>query len=198
MRSAIAVIFAGLALAGLAGCDSQAEPNASPMLRYQVDSGRERSWWLMRDGVFLNGATQPKKVVALPGWLWVADPHCPPDLTLGPNGEAIVTSNVVPILWRIDPQTLAVSVHELKLDTDADRDVGFVAIAYSAEQAAFVAYSEGQRSVWKIDRQLTRATKLSDVDLSRMRSARSISVRGSCAEMRQRLARFAESTTSGD
>ena len=190
MRSAIAAIFAGLALAGLAGCDSQAEPNASPMLRYQVDSGRERSWWLMRDGLLLNGATQARKVVALPGWLWTADPHCPPDLALGPVGEAVVTSNVISVLWRIDPKTLAVTVHDLKLDTDNDKDVGFAAIVYSAGQQAFFAYSEGQRSVWRIDRQLERATKMANIDLSRMRSPRAAGSHAPCAQLGQRLARF--------
>jgi hypothetical protein len=191
MKNATAVIVAAVSLAALTGCDSQAEPNASLMLRYQVDAGRDRSWWLTRDGVLLHSAAQPKKVISLPGWLWAADPHCPPDLTLGPNGEAVVSSNVVPILWRIDSHTLAVTVHELQLDSDTGRDVGFVALAYSAEQAAFFAYSEDQRSVWRIDRQLQRASKVSDTDFSRLRSARSASVRGPCRELGQRLMQFA-------
>ena len=191
MKSGIAAILAAISLATLTGCDSQAEPNASLVLRYQVDAGRDHSWWLTRDGVLLHSAARPRKVIALPGWLWAADPHCPPDLTLGPNGEAVVTSNVVPILWRIDSDTLAVTVHELQLDSDAGRDVGFVALGYSAEQAAFFAYSEDQRSVWRIDRQLRRASKVSDTDFSRMRSARSASVRGPCRELGQRLMQFA-------
>lgn len=191
MKNAIAALAAAISLVALAGCDSQAEPNASLMLRYQVDAGRDRSWWLTRDGVLLHSAAQPKKVVPLPGWLWAADPHCPPDLTLGPNGEAVVTSNVVPILWRIDPRTLAVTVHELQLDSDTGRDVGFVALGYSAEQAAFFAYSEDHRSVWRIDRQLVRASKVADVDFSRVRSARTASARGPCTELGQRLMQFA-------
>jgi hypothetical protein len=189
MRSAIAAMFAGLAIAGQAGCDSQAEPNASPMLHYQVDSGRGRSWWLMRDGVLLNSAAQARKVVALPGWLWAADPHCPPDLALGPAGEAVVTSNVVPTLWRIDEKSLAVTVHDLKLNTGNDKDVGFAAVVYSPEHGAFFAYSEAQRSVWRIDRRLERAIKVADTDLSRGRSPRVASL-GSCSDLGQRLARF--------
>jgi hypothetical protein len=180
MKNPIAVILAAISIAVVAGCDSQAQPGASVMLRYPVDAAMQRSWWLTRDAVLLHSAAQPKKVVALPGWLWVGSPHCPPDLALGPNGEAVVTSNVVPTLWRIDPKTLAVSVHELKLDSDTDRDVGFVALAYSAEQAAFLAYSEDQRSVWKIDLQLTRATKVSNVAL----------IRGRCADLGQRLMQY--------
>lgn len=192
MRTAIAGILAALSIAGLAGCDSHAEANQPLMLRYQVDSGRGRSWWLLTDGVLLNSASKPRQVVPLPGWLWAAQPVCPPDLALGPNGEAVVTSNVISILWRIDPQTLAVSAHDLKLDSDTDKDVGFAAVVYSPEHGAFFAYSEVQRSVWKIDRQLMRGTKVANADLSRARSPRRApSIYGPCAELRQRLARFA-------
>jgi len=191
MKNGIATLLAAFALAGLAGCERQAEPSASLMLTFQVDSARDRSWWLTRDGVLLHGATQPKKLIALPGWTWVLDLQCPPDLALGPSGEAVVTSNVLPTLWRIDPQTLVVTTHEVKLDSDTDKDLGFVAIAYSAEQGAFFAYSQDHRSVWKIDRELARATKVSNVDLSRMRPARAASVRGPCVELGNRLMQFA-------
>jgi hypothetical protein len=160
MRTAIAATLAALSIAGLTGCDSRAEPGAEFMLLHRVDAGRERSWWLMRDGVVLNSAAQPKRVVALPGWLWALEPLCPPDLALGPDGEAVVTSNVVSVLWRVDPKTLAVSMHELKLDSDTDKDVGLVAITYAAEHGSFFAYSESPRALWKIDRELTRGTKV--------------------------------------
>ncbi len=112
---------------------------------------------------------------------------------MGPKGEVVITSNVVPTLWRIDPQTLAVTVHPLSLDIDSDRDVGFAAIVYSAEQSAFVAYSELQRSVWKIDPQLKTAQKVADSDLNRSRQAqRSAVARGtSCGDLAWRLVAFA-------
>jgi hypothetical protein len=192
MRTAIAAIFSAASLIALTGCDSNAEPTASSMLTYQVDSASQRSWWLTRDGVVLHGAASAKgRSIPLPGWLWAGAPVCPPDLALGPRGEAVVTSNVIPTVWRIDAGTLAVSVHELRLSADNDKDVGFVAIVYVPEQASFLAYSESPRAVWKIDRQLTSATKVSPADLSRMRSARSISVRGPCAEVSQRLSQLA-------
>lgn len=188
MRNAIASILSAASLIALMGCDSSAQPMASSMLSYQVDSTNQRSWWLTRDGVVVHGAASAKgRSIELPGWLWAASPVCPPDLALGPDGEAVVTSNVTPTVWRIDPDTLAVTVHELRLSADNDKDVGFAAIVYVPEQAAFLAYSESPRSVWKIDRQLSRATKVSNTDLSRMRSARSISLRGPCAEVSQRL-----------
>jgi len=175
MKNAIRAILAAISLLALNGCDSEAQPDAAPMLRYQVDTGRDRSWWLTRDRVLLHSASQPKKALALPGWLWAADPHCPPDLALGPDGEAVVTSNVVQTLWRIDSRTLAVSVHEVALGADSGKDVGFVALAWSAEQGAFFAYS-------------TRATKVSSIDLGTVRPGRA---RDRCADIAPRLAQFA-------
>lgn len=191
MRNVIAGLLTALSLAGFAGCDSQAEPGNAAMLRYQVDWTHDRSWWLMRDGVVLNSAAQAKQIVALPGWLWAAEPVCPPDLAVGPDGEAVVTSNVISRLWRIDPRTFAVTAHDVQLDADTDKDVGFAALVYSPEDATFLAYSEAPPAVWKIDRQLSRGTKITSTDLSRVRPLRTARARGPCADLAQRLARFA-------
>lgn len=191
MRHAITMMLAALALAGLAGCDTQAEHGNGAMVRYQVDPTQDRSWWVTRDGVLLNSAAHPKTLIDLPGWLWAQEPLCPPDVALGPDGEAVVTSNVVPTLWRIEPRTLAVTVHDVQLDADKGKDVGFVAIVYSPDHGAFFAYSESPPAVWKIDSQLGQATKMPGSDLSRNRSPRSASLRGPCAELAARLARFA-------
>jgi hypothetical protein len=191
MRNAIVVMLAATFLAALAGCDIQAQPGTSTLLGHQVDWAGERTWWLTREQVMVNSAQKGKTAVTLPGWTWVGEPLCPPDLALGPSGEAVVTSNVIPTLWRIDPQTLVVSVHELQLDSDTDKDVGFAAIVYSPEQAAFFAYSETQRSVWKIDRELRRATKMALGEASRVRAHRAHTLRGPCAYLGQRLTHFA-------
>ena len=78
----------------------------------------------------------------------------------GPKGEAVVTSNVVSTLWRIDPQTLAVTEHPLALDADAGRDVGFSSLIYSPRHAAYFAVSGAHGSVWRIDTRLQRAQKV--------------------------------------
>jgi hypothetical protein len=191
MRNAIASILTAAALAGLAGCESNAVPNASSMLGYQVDTSRDRSVWLTREGVLIHSARERPVAVTLPGWLYVGSPHCPPDIALGPKGEVVVTSNVVSTLWRIDPETFVVTVHPLALDADTDKDVGFAALVYSAEQAAFIAYSEVQRSVWRIDPQLKSAAKLANSDLSRPRQAqRAATGRGACGNLARRLIDF--------
>ena len=170
--SARAVFLAAL-IVSIGGCDSGAAPpqvprasdapeSQPPNLRYRVDPARSRVWFLTRDGVFLYDVTRPEKiVVSLPAWQWVDAPYsCLPDLALGPRGEAVVTSNIVPTLWRIDPETLAVSVHELVLDTDQNKDVGFSGLAYSAEHGVFFAVSDIHGSLWRIDPLLRRGQKI--------------------------------------
>ncbi len=142
--------LAAALLVSLAACDRTSAPSA-----------REPVWELGRHGVFLVSDAGPARFVRLEGWQWVAPPYaCPPDVALGPEGEAVVTSNVVPVLWRVDPQTLAVSVHPLELDADTDKDVGFSALVYSLEEGAYLGVSETQRSLWRISRDLTRAEKM--------------------------------------
>jgi hypothetical protein len=96
--------------------------------------------------------------IALPDWLWVGRQYaCPPDLAIGPGGEAVISSNVVSMLWRIDPVTLAASKHDLAIIEDAGKDIGFAALAYSARQGAYFAVSPSQGSLWRVDPQLKRA-----------------------------------------
>ena len=120
----------------------------------------EKTWWLAQDGVGVR-APGVDAVVALPGLLRVGEPHaCPPALAVGPHGEALVTSNVVPSVWRIDSATLQVTRHELELDSDHDKDIGFSSLRYSPENGAWLAFSAAHGSTWSIDPALTRATKL--------------------------------------
>lgn len=125
-----------------------------------IDAARGRTWSLSHEGVVVDERSK-KTSLALPGWVWVHEPYgCPPVLTLGPKGEAVVTSNVLPTLWRIDPETLAVSVHRLRLDADWDKDVGFSTIGYSREHGAFLAASRSHGTLWRIDPDLVTARKL--------------------------------------
>ena len=99
--------------------------------------------------------------IALPHWTWLNEQFsCAPELALGPGGEVLVSSNIVPTLWRVDPETLTVSEHELTLDADAGRDIGFTGMAYSRQQGAFFAVSSFGGSLWRIDPLLRRAQKI--------------------------------------
>ena len=53
------------------------------------------------------------------------------------------------------------TVHPLVLDADTDKDVGFSALAYSAQHGAFIAASYAHGSLWRIDSLLERAQKIS-------------------------------------
>lgn len=133
-----------------------------PILRFQKDEARSRAWLLTESGVIVvdSKTRQTKTHVPLPGWTWAGPSYaCAPDLALGPKGEALVSSNVVPTLWRVDPVTLAVTRHELALDAERDKDVGFTGLVYSSGQGAFFAVSDFG-ALWRIDSQLQRAQKI--------------------------------------
>jgi len=177
-RSAAGALGVVAMVVAVAGCDSDAAsgsaPRASavpstpqdwyrgeqPILRAQEDAVGGRLWVLTSEGVGLYDAATRLKVaqIALPGWLWADEIFaCPPDLAIGPRGEAVISSNVVPTLWRIDPVTLQASRHEVLLDDDKGKDVGFTGLAYSARQQAFFAVSGLHGSLWRIDASLQRA-----------------------------------------
>lgn len=183
MRNAIASALVIIMVIGLAGCEGNAQPGAQAILGYQVDEARNRSIWLTRDGVQIHSAAARPVSIDLPGWIYAGAPYCPPVVALGPT-EIVVTSNVIPTLWRIDAATLAVTVHPVALASDQDKDVGFAALAYSREQDAFVAYSETLRSLWRVDAKLSSAVKLAG-GFERQRAART--TRSACAELARRL-----------
>ena len=164
MKSAITAILASFSLASLTGCESDAAPAEPSILGYQADAARDRIWSLTRDGVALQVRAKPGKTfVELPNWTWVHTPWaCPPDLAIGPKGEALVTSNVVATLWKIDPETLAVTVHPLALSSDTSRDFGFSKLVYSRDKGVFIGVSDVFPSTWEIDSQLTRARKIAE------------------------------------
>ena len=113
---------AALLIAGQAAADP---------LRYRVQPERARSWVIDAKGLFLEEARKPRRAIELAGWQWAGAPFaCAPDIAIGPRGEVVVTSNVLPVVWKIDPDTLAVSVHRLELDADTDKDIGFSGLTY--------------------------------------------------------------------
>jgi hypothetical protein len=173
MRNGITTtLILSVGIASLVACDGGTAPrhaqNATssaffaPATRHHVDATRGRTWVLTADGanvIELSGG-RPLTLV-LPGWIWV-DPlfACPPDLALGPAGEAVITSNVIPTVWRVDPESLSISAHALALDADLDKDIGFSGLAYSAQHGAFFAASPIHGSLWKIDPGLRSAQKI--------------------------------------
>ena len=180
-RSAANVLVVVACAVAVAGCDSNAASRSvtrgsgaestpqdgyrgeRPVLRSQVDAMRSRIWVLTLHGVALYEASTGEEVaqISLPGWLWAGEQYaCPPDLAIGPRGEAVISSNVVPALWRIDPVTLAASKHDLAIEDDAGRDIGITALVYSAQQGAYFAVSPSHGLLWRIDPLLRRAQSI--------------------------------------
>jgi hypothetical protein len=145
----------------LAASTALAEPALT--LRVAHDVSRNQYWLLQRDGVYLYDATTQalKQRYELPGWLYVRNQYaCAPDLAVDGRGAVVISSNVTPVLWRVDPAKAEVTTHEIALDADGDKDVGFSGLVYAAEQGAFFAVSSIQGSLWRIDPQLRRGQKI--------------------------------------
>jgi hypothetical protein len=94
--------------------------------------------------VFTLSTRQAVAHVSLPRWTWAGEAFsCPPDLAVGPKGEALISSNVESTLWRVDP-------------------VGFTGLTFTQARDALYAVSH-HGALWRIDPLLRRAQK---VDLS--------------------------------
>jgi hypothetical protein len=147
------VVAASLSL--LAANALAAEP-----LRTVHDASRNRVWVLESDALYLHQGAQ-KQRYELPGWIYASGPYaCSPDVAVDAQGAAVVSSNVVPVLWRVEPAKGQVTRHELALDADSDKDVGFSGLAYVPEQGVFFAVSATYGSLWRIDTLLRRAQKI--------------------------------------
>ena len=160
-------IVLAVSVAWLGGCEVNALPSQEARVENSqnsrlVDAGRARIWTLTRDGLFLQQvASTERRAIALPGWVMAGHPFGgEPVLALGPGGDILVTSDVLPVVWRVDQRTLAVHVHPLSLDAHDDKDFGFTSLSYSPRDGAFVAASSAPAARWRINAALTRAERI--------------------------------------
>lgn len=193
MRTAnLARILIGALALALAACDRpQQQPSTKAKaelpggaLETRAIADRGMVWLLNAGGLFLQDPRSGHQLaILLPDWQWASEPYaCMPDLALGPRGELVVTSNVLPRLWRVDPGTLEVTVHALALDADHDRDVGFAGLVYSAVHPAYFAVSQLHGSLWMIDASLEHGRKIAPEDLADSSfEVESAFVRAACA-----------------
>lgn len=158
VRAAVAAVALAVGQPAAAGNESR----ATAWSRHVLDAEHHRVWVLNAAGVTVYDAISGKAVrVLLPGWHYAGSPYgCLPAITLGPKGEALISSDVVPVLWRVSRDPLQVTRHELRLDADNDKDIGFTLIAHSPSDGGFVAASGPHGSVWRIDRELRNARKM--------------------------------------
>lgn len=150
-----------MALIAITGCGGNEQSARSPAagygydareaLRIRSDAARSRQWVLTLDGMRVYD-TRTKALIreiALPGWS-VARILCHPDVALDRAGSAYVSSNIEPKLWRIDGDSFEVGVREIRLNEREQWDVGFGALAFSAEGTLFgLTYRGG--TLWRVD-----------------------------------------------
>jgi len=103
---------------------------------------------------------------------------CRPGLLLSRSGAVIVSSNIEPVLWRIDPATFEVRRYDIVPDSDRSKDFGFSALAWDANEKVLYAASAMMGTLWRIDLDAATATKISS----------SPRIRGECAPAEQALA----------
>jgi hypothetical protein len=131
---------------------------ALAQLRVIQDAPRHRVWVLRDDAVYLEEAAGSRRF-DLPGWTYAREAYaCPPALAIDAQGAAVISSNVISRLWRVDPATSRVTIHDPALDADQGKEVGFTAVAF--DQGVFYAASAAHGSLWRIDAELRRAQKI--------------------------------------
>ena len=157
-QAACGVLF----VVSLVSCDAGsagAQDGPVPRVRVQVDAGRNRVWLLTAEGLAIYEPAVPGRVLRVPllGWQISERPKgCVPQFALGPKGEAVIPSDLVPVLLRVDPETLAVTRYELRLDdgSGTDRDTGISGLRYVPGLGGYLAASRRDGTVWRIDRDL--------------------------------------------
>lgn len=163
------VFISGMLVAASAGtlaialADTPRWEQTLPALRIQVDARRSRAWVLNNDAVYLYDVPTGRLIrrIELPDWSFVGEVYsCAPDLALAPSGAALVTSNVMPVIWEINPDNMTVRQHKLSPDADNDKDVGFTGLAFGQGGRDLFGVSSLLGSAWRIDLAAGKAHKL--------------------------------------
>ncbi len=161
-RFALAVIVSSLVVSG---CDGSVRREGPPQVGLEivrVDLAHNRRWVLREDALTVYDHMNGRRLrhIILPDWV-LAGPKdgCAPDIVLDASGAALVSSNVQPVLWRVDPQRFQIIRIALELETDTDKEVGFTGLSFSAD-GELIAAGATFASLWRIDLAAGRATKL--------------------------------------
>jgi hypothetical protein len=164
------ILFATAAIA-LAGCSestsSIAEPSAreeaAQQLRVISDPAHGRRWVLGWGAAYAYDTATGQLIRRVPlsgASLSGARGLRRPDMVLSRSGAVIVSSNVEPVLWRIDPERFEVSRIDIVVDSDKDKDFGFTALSWISDEKTLYAMSTVAATQWRIDLDTATATKL--------------------------------------
>ena len=144
--------------------------------RVRVDLQRGRYWVLGDDGVSVYGAADKRLIrkIVLPGWN-VAGFLGLPDMVLDRTGGALISSNIIPMLWRIDPDSFQVTRIGITLQTKENWDVGFTGLAFAADGTLF-GVTALTASLWTIKPGEAKATPIALSAAVPILDARALSV----------------------
>ena len=164
-KLSIQVAVAVIAAAMLSACDSslrRERPAAAKLEVVRADPARNRLWELDLEVISVYDNTNGRRLrrIVLPEWIVLPKQYsCLPDLALDSSGTAFVSRNVLPVLWRIDPQRYEVTRIELALDTDTDKDVGFTGLSFAGD-GTLLAAGAMAAALWQIDTSAASARKI--------------------------------------
>ena len=165
-KLSIHVAVAVIAVAMLSACDRSSlqreGPAAAKLKVVRADPARNRLWVLDHEVISVYDNTNGRQLrrIVLPEWIVLPQRYsCLPDLALDSSGAAFVSSNVLPVLWRIDPQRYEVTRIELVLDTDSDKDVGFTGLSFAGD-GTLLAAGAMAAALWQIDTSAASARKI--------------------------------------
>ena len=137
-----------------------ARHNNSEVYRIRADHQRGRYWVLSNDNIRVYNARDRQLIatITLLGWN-VAGGVSPPDLVLTSAGTALVSSNIVPEFWHIDPDRYTVMRQTVTLLTRENWGVGFSALAFTAEGTLFGVTAHAG-TLWRINLEERTATHI--------------------------------------
>jgi dihydrodipicolinate synthase/N-acetylneuraminate lyase len=149
----------------ISGCDGSVRREGRPQAELEVvrvDLAHNRRWVLRKDELTVYDHMNGRRLrhIVLPDWV-VAGPNdaCAPDMVLDASGAVFVSSNVLPVLWRIDAQRFQVIRIALQLDADTDKEIGFTGLSLGAD-GTLTAAGATFPSLWHIDLGSARASRI--------------------------------------
>jgi len=158
LRPAIVSVFVmGFLITGVIYGTAHAQ-----VLATERDIARGRNYVLEGGTVrAYSNAARIVRRIDLPDAVFAHLPYaCPPAMIVDRSGGVIISSNVLPVLWRIEPERFTVQRYELQLDLDNDLDVGFSGLAPAHDDGIVFAHAGALGSLWRIELSSGKATKI--------------------------------------
>ena len=128
-------------------------PCAADDIRIRRDELRDRTWILRGDALYSYeyGPGGTSRRFALPGWIHVSARNaCAPDVFIEAGGSVIVSSNIVPSLWRVDPTVANAVELSMEVSPATRKDFGFASLQ-TTENGELHGRGSIDRSLWLVD-----------------------------------------------